>query len=104
MSKQAFIPKIDIGTKTQTCIQKTSANATANVALGCQNFLVKCHTYAVYIRLGPGTVEVTSSNGYYMAAGDERELQASNGASHLAVINATTDENGVISIMPGYDT
>ncbi|MCP3683935.1 MAG: hypothetical protein GY861_14725 [bacterium] len=101
MSTETFQPYIDDGTNTQTCVQKTSADTTANLRLSSRQFILKCHTYAVYIRLGPPAVEVTTANGYYMAAGDEIRWQTSLNASHLAVINATGGENGVISISPG---
>jgi len=99
-AKERFIPIIAAGTNLQTCVQVTTATASANVELDGEEVLIKCLTQPSYIRLGPPGVTVTTSNGYYMAVGDEVRWQKSRGANTLAYIRATGTD-GALSIAPG---
>jgi len=99
MSVEAVTPAIDTGTKENTCQQVTTATATANVELAASQVLIKCLTQPSYIRFGANGVEVTTSNGYYMAIGDEIRVQLIKGASFLAYIRAGASD-GALSIMP----
>ncbi len=103
MSREAFIPIVNQATNENTCQQKTSADASAVIFLGCENFLIVAHTYPVYIRLVSSTGSVTAANGFYLTVGVPLELQSSNKADYLAVINVTGGEHGVVSVMPGHD-
>jgi len=102
MPNERFIPIIPADTNTQTCVQVTTATASANVELDAGEVLIKCLTQPSYIRLGPPGVTVSATNGYYMAVGDEVRWQTSRGANSLAYIRATGTD-GALSIAKGLN-
>jgi len=103
MNNEAFIPKIVASTNLVTCVQKTSANTSDSIVIPGREILVVAHTYPVYVRLGPDDVTVSAVNGLYIPVGVPLRFKLDKNVTKLAVINFTTDEHGVISVMPGLD-
>lgn len=97
----AFQPVVAPATKTQTCVQATTGSASADIDLVGNEVLVKCLTNPCYLRLGnSGSAAVSSTNGYYMAVGDEVRWQTSNGATKLFHIRSGGSD-GAISVAFG---
>jgi len=97
----AFLPVVSSQTNTQTCVQVTSGSTSLDVDLTGNEVLVKCLTQPAYIRLGnSASGAITTSNGYYMAIGDEVRWQASNGATKLFYLRGT-GVDGALSIAFG---
>ncbi len=99
MAIEAFTPIIDAGTGLSTCVQVASGAGSASTQLTGRQVLIKCLTNPIYMRLGASTVTVSSTNGYYMAVGDEVRWQVSKGATYLAYIQV--GGAGALSICPG---
>ena len=100
MSYNDFTPIIDPVTNVQTCVQVAVTDTSSATKLACRTVLIKCLTQPVYIRLGTSADTVTTSNGYYMAVGDELCWNTQRGADCILAIRAT-GSSGVISIARG---
>ena len=95
----AFQPVISSGV--QTCVQVTTASASASTNVVGNEMLIKCLTNPCYIRLGTeDSADVSSSNGYYMAVGDEVKWQISGRANELFYIRSGGSD-GALSIAYG---
>ncbi len=100
MATEAFIPIIDKDDGTNTCVQVTTATASAVTALNGSQVRIKCLTQPCYIRFSNSAGSVTTSNGFYMAVGDVETWEREGVATHLAYIRATSSD-GALSIAYG---
>lgn len=99
----AFLPAVDSSTKTQKdVINVTTSSASQSTRIdGGNEILVKAWTAPAFIRLGVSTsADISSSNGYYIAAGDEVRWQLSDETTHLFYIRQG-GSNGDLSIAVG---
>jgi len=101
MSLYTFRPFISPATGIMTATQVTTATASATQKFLGARMKIKCLTNPCYIRFVKTAAEaVTTSNGYYMAVGDEVDMISSEGARFLAHIRSGGSD-GALSIMWG---
>ena len=97
----AFQPVVNSSTETQTCVQVTTATASASTKIIGNEVEFKALTNPCYVRLGKvNSGAITTSNGYYMAVGDEKRWQISKGADYLQYIRSGGTD-GALSIAYG---